>query len=178
MDEDIFNIKARLAKKLNIKFYGLRLFCNAYPINEELTVSQFGEYGITKESIIHIMDLSNIKGAGPENNDVNNKTEEKEENEEEDKNIKYSICFTDTYGRKIIIYSPSYVPIGIVIFFYLLKRRKFQDLMDLINNRNEIIFIYAGFVIKINDRRRVEEIFGKNITNSISVSDIHPLICG
>ena len=172
LNERIRSLKKRIFKKIsekfNVKFCYLQFLFNCYPLSDKLLVSHTG---LTNGSNIMIIDKSNIRGAGNNNENENDKLA-KDDNED------IHLIFQTIDGDSINIYTYRGIPIGILLIFYFLIVDKFYELLDFINGSKTITFLFNGCLLNIKDRKSVGEIIGNVINPKIIVNDVHDLIGG
>ena len=172
LNERIRSLKKRIYKKIsekfNVKFCYLQFLFNCYPLSDKLLVSHTG---LTNGSNIMIIDNSNIRGAGNNNENENDKLA-KDDNED------IHLIFQTIDGDSINIYTYRGIPIGILLIFYFLIVDKFYELLDFINGSKTITFLFNGCLLNIKDGKSVGEIIGDVINPKIIVNDVHALIGG
>ena len=177
-NEKIKSIKKRLFKKIsekfNVKFKNLKFLYNSCPLIDQITAS---ECGLTNLCNMTITSIINVKGARKDNI-LEKKNEIHENSTIEDNEDKIGLTFMTTIGTSRNIFVNRDIPIGVVLIYYFLITRKFNEFIDLINGNIKISFIYKSYHLNIKDGKNVEEIFGNEKNPKIIVNDTNNLIGG
>ena len=89
------------------------------------------------------------------------------DNIESNDDEKINICFYSIDGIKRFnknIAIPYNYPIGIILLHYTITTFYQEQIMDLINGNNTLLFLFNGMKLTINDNTKVGTIF-KNVIN-------------
>ena len=171
LNERIKSIKKRLfekiSKKFKVKFHKLKFLFNCYSLSDNLTASQSG---LTNGSTIMIINSANIRGAG-DNNENNTLTKDDSEDI-------INLTFQTVDGHSTSIYAYREIPIGMVLIYYFLRDDKFYELLDFINGRKHIAFIFNSCLLNIKEHKSVGEIFGIVKNPKIIVNEVNNIIGG
>ena len=146
--DKIIKVKKKIALKLNKHINYLKLLFNGYEIYDRLT---FAQTGIMNGSSVIIKETNkSIKAI----NEEDNLSDDDENMRKEKMNILFSYFSSHEY---FITYKNT--PIGIVLLFFMLQNFNSKEIMNYINGKGNISFLYNCSKIDFHDDRKVGKMF-------------------
>lgn len=153
INEKFLRAKKRIAKKLNKNINNLLLMLNSFIIDDQLRIC---ESGFLEGDLVVIKEINkSIKAINEENN-------LESDDDENLRKEKVNIKFLSPLGVINNIVAYKNIPIGIILLFYMLSHINSEQIMDNINGKESIHFLFNGAKLNINDSRKVGKLF-KNI---------------
>ena len=172
--EPTINVKKRIAKKLNKNLNYLYFIQD----NMEFPIFNHQSLRFFKGRTITIKELKDKKGATQEIKEEDN-TKSDDILDDDSKKMTINLFFKTTQGVEKILFASRNTPIGIILIFYLLREKGANFVMDIIKKKDRrICFLYHATPLRIDDDRKIREIFGENLTPRILVNDVDNIIGG
>ena len=147
---DVINkIKPKIKHKIK-NFKNIKFIYNAKNVLPNLTLSQAG---IADNANIFIITTGGVKGPFEENQENNDSSDSNSQSEEPDdsSNIIH-LNFKSDNGSNIVMNFKDNITIEEALKLYLEK-------FDLNNDEQNLIFIYNGSILKVDDKRLLKEYF-------------------
>jgi len=130
------------------------------------------ENGMTSGSRVIVIKTNNIIPR----NDFNISLEQNKENNVDEVGSKIRIIFKTTQGEITNIIFDANDSVSNLLKKYLKSIDRPELISSLMEGRKDIVFLYNGTALKINDDTNVKDVFKNDINPKIFVSDLSNLI--
>ena len=147
----------RFCKKSGLNYRHIKFIKQGKKVLSQLTIA---ESGISNNDNIFVVEIMGVKGAeDPHKNQFPDEEECDDESDCECDGQKYNYLFKTTKGKITNVVISQEHSIGTLLKKYLIKVGQRDEIIKLREGKTGITFLYNAYLLKINDKRKLKDLF-------------------